>query len=245
MANRKHYHFDMMVSVGYVDDHAFNHKFGAVPAMSVNQTGTVWDVSDTLYPWDALDTPAVVNVERNNVADDGKTVVVQGLDADFNPVEDTIVIDGADTLGTVLFHRVNRAFVTNGGATNNVGNIDIEAGAAGGVTVACITANLGQTLMAVYTVPAGKTGYIYQGTATAQASADGTGFMMVRYGGQTTFRVGHTFEVDGAGGQYLYDFAFPIPVPEKSDIDIRITTRSNNGRYTAALDILLVDNDEA
>ena len=244
MANRKHYHFDMMVSGGYVADHTFNHKFGAVPAMSVNQTGTIWDVSDTLYPWDALDTPAVVNVERNNVADDGMTVVVQGLDADFNPIEDTIVIDGADTLGTVLFHRVNRAFVTNGGTTN-VGDIDIEAGAAGGTTVARITAGMGQTLMAVYTVPAGKTGYIYQGTATAQASADGTGFMMVRYDGQTAFRVGHTFEVEGGGGQYLYDFAFPIPVPEKSDIDIRITTRSNNGRYTAALDILLVDNDEA
>ena len=243
MANRKHYHFDMMVSGGYVSDHSFSHKFGAVQSLSTNTTGTVWDVDDTLYPWDALDTPAVVNVERNDVADDGGTVVVQGLDGDFNPVEDTIVINGADTLGTVLFHRVNRAFVTNGGTTN-VGNIDIEAGAAGGTTVARITAELGQTLMAVYTVPAGKTGYLYQGTATAQASADGTGFMMVRYAGQSTFRVGHTFEVEGQGGQYLYDFAFPIPVPEKSDIDIRITTRSNNGRYTAAFDILLVDNED-
>ena len=241
MANRKHYHFDMMVSGGYVSDHSFNHKFGAVPSMSQNETGTVWDVSDTLYPWDALDTPAVVNVERNSPSDDGKTVVIQGLDGDFNPVEDTIVIDGANTLGTVLFHRVNRAFVTNGG-TSNVGDIDIEAGAAGGTTVARITADLGQTLMAVYTVPAGKTGYLYQGTATAQAGADGTGFMMVRYGGQSTFRVGHTFEVDGDGGQYLYDFAFPIPITEKSDIDVRIATRTNNGRYTAAFDILLVDN---
>ena len=240
MANRKHYHFDMMVSGGYVSDHSFNHKFGAVPEMSQNETGTVWDVNDTLYPWTALDTPAVVNIERNDVADDGHTVTVQGLDADYNFVEDTIVINGADTLGTVLFKRVNRAFCTAGGVTNT-GNIDIEAGAAGGTTVARITAGLGQTLMAVYTVPAGKTGYLYQGTSTAQAGADGTGFMMVRYFGQDTFRVGHTFEVDGDGGQYLYDFAFPIPIPEKSDIDIRINTRTNNGRYTAAFDILLVE----
>lgn len=243
MANRKHYHFDMMVSGGYVSDHSFNHKFGAVPAMSQNTKGTVWDVNDTLYPWTALDTPAVVNVERNNVADEGHTVTVQGLDADYNFVEDTIVINGADTLGTVLFKRVNRAFCTAGGATNT-GNIDIEAGAAGGTTVARITAGKGQTLMAVYTVPAGKTGYLYQGTATVQASADATGDMMVRYFGQDTFRVGHTFEVSGTGGQYLYDFAFPIPIPEKSDIDIRATVRSNNARLTAAFDILLVDNDE-
>ena len=37
-------------------------------------------------------------------------------------------------------------------------------------------------------------------------------------------------------------FGVPIPLPEKSDIDVRIVTRSNNGRYTAAFDILLVDN---
>ena len=243
MANRKHYHFDMMVSGGYVSDHSFNHKFGAVPAMSQNTQGTVWDINDTLYPWTALDTPAVVNVERNNVADEGHTVTVQGLDADYNPVEDTIVINGADTLGTVLFKRVNRAFVSNGGSSNT-GNIDIEAGAAGGTTVARITAGKGQTLMAVYTVPAGKTGYLYQGTATVQANADATGDMMVRYFGQDTFRVGHTFEVSGTGGQYLYDFAFPIPIPEKSDIDVRARVRSNNARFTAAFDILLVDNDE-
>ena len=230
-----------MVSGGYVSDHSFNHKFGAVPEMSRDTTGTVWDVDDTLYPWAALDTPSVVNVERNDAADEGHTVTVQGLDADYNPVEDTIVINGANTLGTVLFKRVNRAFCADGGATNT-GNIDIEAGAAGGTTVARITAGKGQTLMAVYTVPAGKTGYIYQGTATVQAGADATGDMMVRYFGQDTFRVGHTFEVSGTGGQYLYDFAFPIPIPEKSDIDIRAIMRSNNARLTAAFDILLVDN---
>ena len=244
MANRKHYHFDMMVSGGYVSDHSFNHKFGAVPSMSVNTTGTVWDVDDTLYPWTALDTPAVVNVERNDPADNGLMVTVQGLDENYEPAEDTIEITGADQTGTQLFRRVNRAFVTDGSSTN-AGNIDIEAGAAGGTTVARITALQGQTLMACYTVPAGKTGYLYQGVCTAEASADGTGSMMVRYFGQDTFRIGHTFEVSGAGGEYHYDFAFPIPIPEKSDIDVRITTRSNNGRYTAAFDILLVDNEEA
>ena len=47
-------------------------------------------------------------------------------------------------------------------------------------------------------------------------------------------------EVSGAGGQYLYEFTFPIPIPEKSDIDVCITTRTNNGRYTAAFDLLLI-----
>ena len=123
--------FRQNVAMGKVRGASTVHKFGAVPAMSQNQDGTIWDVNDTLYPWAALDTPAVVNVERNNPSDNGLFVTVQGLDENYKVAEDTIEITGADQVGTQLFRRVNRAFVTDGASTN-VGNIDIEAGAAGG-----------------------------------------------------------------------------------------------------------------
>ena len=242
MANRKYYDFDMMVSGGYISDHTFNHKFGAVDGIGNNTTGTVWDIPNQLYPWTALDTPAVVNVERNNVGDNGITVTVQGLDGDYLEVSEDIVISGADQVGTQLFKRVNRAFIS--GATTNAGDIDIEAGAAGGTTVARIQAGLGQTLMAVFTVPAGKTAYIHRITATAQDGKDATGWMYVReVNGVTAFRIKHTWEFYGDAGQYHYDFAFPLPVSEKSDIDMRVTTRDKNGRYTIAFDVLLVGND--
>ena len=241
MANRKYYDFDMMVSGGYISDHTFNHKFGAVDGIGNNTTGTVWDIPNQLYPWTALDTPAVVNVERNNADDNGITVTVQGLDGDYLEVSEDIVISGADQVGTQLFKRVNRAFIS--GATTNAGDIDIEAGAAGGTTVARIQEGYGQTLMSVFTVPAGKTAYIHRITATAQDGKDATGWMYMReVNGVTAFRIKHTWEFYGNGGQYHYDFAFPLPVSEKSDIDMRITTRANNGRYTIAFDVLLVDN---
>lgn len=233
--------FYLEVAQGLISGYSFNHKFGAVPNMSNRTTGSVWDVDNTIYPWAALDTPAVVNVERNNASDNGLIVTVQGLDTNWDYVEEDITITGADQVGTTLFRRVNRAFVTDTGTTN-IGNIDIEAGAAGGTTVARITAGQGQTLMAVYTIPAGKTGYLLKGNASAEANKDASGFMYVRYSGQTTFRVGHTFEFAGIGGPYDYEFTVPIPIPEKSDIDVRATTRDNNGRYTVAFDILLVDN---
>jgi hypothetical protein len=61
--------------------------------------------------------------------------------------------------------------------------------------------------------------------------------------GVTAFRIKHTWEFYGDAGQYHYDFAFPLPVSEKSDIDMRVTTRDKNGRYTIAFDVLLVGND--
>ena len=243
MANRKHYNLKQMVVAGYSADHTFNHKFGAVPQLSINTTGSVWDISNSLYPWTALDTPAIVNVERNDADDNGLVVTIQGLDSDWNYQEEQITITGADQVGTKLWRRVNRAFVTSGTATVNVGDIDIEAGAAGGTTVARITANLGQTLMSVYTIPAGHIGYLYHGTMTVQANADATGFMFIRRNTVgTTFRVAHTFEVSG-GSQYDYTFSFPPPIPEKSDIDVRAAVRSNNARVTAAFDVLLVENN--
>ena len=233
--------FYLEVAQGLIAGYSFNHKFGAVPSMSSGATGTIWDINDTLYPWDALGTGSIVNVERNNVADTGLTVTVQGLDENYEFAEESIEITGADQTGSQLFTRVNRAFVVDAGG-ENTGNIDIEAGAAGGTTVARITAGYGQTLMAVYTIPAGKTGYVLHGTATGSSDTDAAGSMRVRYFGTDTFRVGHAFELQLRGGQYDYTFAVPIPVPEKTDIDVRAIMRSNNKRITAAFDILLVDN---
>jgi len=56
------------------------HKFGAVPAMSQNQTGTIWDVNDTLYPWSAFYTAGVLTIPAVNASDNGHVITVQGLD---------------------------------------------------------------------------------------------------------------------------------------------------------------------
>ena len=68
--------------------------------------------------------------------------------------------------------------------------------------------------------------------------------MFVRYFGQDTFRIGHSFEVAGDGGQYFYKFAVPIRIPEKSDIDVRASVRSNNARITAAFDVILIEKTQ-
>ena len=225
--------FRLNVSRGLVKGAKHVHKFGAVLAMSQSTTGTVWDKNDTVYPWSAFNGSNTVVVTANT-ADDGKSITIVGLDSSYNEQEETVTIATGTATTTKQFIRVFRAY----SSANNANTISM---AVSGTEVARITTGKAQTLMAVYTIPAGKTGYLYKGACSAQASADGTGDMFVRYFGQTSFRVGHSFEVSGAGGPYVYDFACPIAIPEKSDIDVRITTRSNNGRYTAAFDLILVD----
>ena len=228
--------YGLGIAKGQFDDITHIHKFGAVPAMSQNQTGTIWDVNDTTYPWSTFDTAGTLSIPAVNASDNGKSIVLVGLDNDYlEPTETVTVSSSGATTTTQSFKRIFRAYVTNGSITN-VGDIVVQKG---GTTVATIKAGKAQTLMAVYTVPAGKTGYILKGVATCQAGADATGDMFVRYFGQDSFRVGHTFEVSGTGGEYLYDFGVPVKIPAKSDFDVRCSVRSNNARVTAAFDIIL------
>ena len=224
------------VAANHYDGLSHVHKFGAVPAMSQNQTGTIWDVNDTNYPWASFASAGTLSVPAVNASDNGKTIRILGLNASYDEIQEDVTVSSSEATATTnSFIRVFRAFVTNGSATN-VANINVQKG---GTTVLRITAGKGQTLMAIYTIPAGYSAYILKGTATCQDGADATGDMFVRYFGESAFRVGHSFEVSGDGGQYMYDFGIPLRIPEKSDIDIRASVRSNNARLTAAFDMLL------
>ena len=232
--------WELNVSRGKVRGASQIHKFGATPSQSINTTASVWDKGDTLYPWSAFDTPGVLVAAQVGAGDNGKHVTIEGLDENFELVSETFILSSAgDVTGTQTFKRVYRGYVSSGDGTN-VGQLNFSRG---GTQVLRILADAGQTLMAIYTVPAGYTGYMYKGVATAQAGADATGFMYIRYNSVATiFRVGHTFEISG-GGEYEYDFSFPQEMPEKTDIDVRLQTRSNNGRFTAVFDMLLIKNE--
>lgn len=237
-AQGKNEEFMLQLARGHISNHTFLHKFGAVPAMSVSTTGTVWDINDTIYPWSAWNTAGTVTVGVVNASDNNKQITIQGLDSNYNYQEETITMSSsATTNSTKSFIRLNRGFIVDG--STNIGDILVSKG---GTTVLKITAGKGQTLMSVYTIPADKTGYLTQGACSIQKGGDATGDMFIRYFGSSSFRVGHSFEVQGEGGPYIYKFTVPIRIPEKSDIDVRAVVRSNNSRVTAAFDLILIDN---
>lgn len=233
-------HDRLAIAKGEVNGHSGVHKFGAVPAMSQNQSGTIWDINDTNYPWSSLTSASTLTVPAVNASDNGKEITIIGLDANYAEQSEVISVSSAGSVTTTKsFLRVYRAYMYNG-STTNVGDINIQVS---GTTVARISSDKGQTLMAVYTVPAGYIAYLTKGVCSCQAGADATGDMYIRYGGQSAFRIGHSFEVSGAGGQYIYDFDVPVAIPEKSDIDVRARVRSNNARITAAFDLILMRNE--
>jgi hypothetical protein len=224
------------------------HKFGAVPSMSQDTNGTIWDENDTVYPWATIDANGVLTVsvvESNNesntsTAQDGDTVEIQGLDGNYNLQIETVTISGSSATTINNFKRVFRArFIAATGFDPNTKRILIKSGV---TTVAKILEDLGQTLMSVYTIPAGFTGYLMRLDVTAQGTATGSFKLFARPGGVGSFQLKHVAEVNGVGGPYQLEYPIPQSFPEKTDIDARMHTQSNNGRYTCTFDILLVDN---
>jgi len=231
------------IARGLVKDTTSIHKFGAVPEMSNGTTGTIWDVNDTAYPWSAFDTANTVSIATTAsngstvTTDSGLSVTVVGLDENYQDVSETLTISGSTATGSQLFSRVFRAFAIDGSTNTSQIRMSVNA-----TEVARINIGLAQTLMSVYTIPAGYIGYLTQGIASIESGGDATINMFIRYFGQQSFRVGHSGEVVGTGGPYNYKFTVPIAIPEKSDIDVEATVRSNNSRVTAAFDIVLIKN---
>jgi hypothetical protein len=88
-------------------------------------------------------------------------------------------------------------------------------------------------------VPAGFTAHLTQAVMTIQNGADGAGTFLFRVPGDRFF-IAHTFEV--ASSEYTYTFTYPFAFPEKSDLDVRVSVRSNNAQVTSAYDLILVKN---
>lgn len=223
--------FSINIARGIVKGTSSNHKFGAVPQMSNAASGTIWDVNDTVYPWDAYDVANTAVIPAVDVGDNGKTVTVQGLDQDYNYVEEDFVVSSAGaTTGGVQFSRINRAFISAG--IDNTANVNITYN---GTTVARIGAGNGQTLMSVYTVPAGTDAFLLK--FVSSASADASLFFRRRNFNENAFRIAHTGELVNF---YEYEFEVPLKFSEKTDIDVRATTGTNNARITCCFDIVLI-----
>ena len=219
------------------------HKFGrnTSPANGVEET--VWDGS-TLYPWSTWGAGAdTVYLKSSATGDESKTIFIQGLDADFNLQSETVTLNAADsTVGVASANTYVRLFrMYNPGSVPFVGNVGAHYASAGGTLVARILIDQGQTLMAVYTVPAGHTAYLmkydFSGSANAAIASR---LLFCEPGG--VFRIQHSGAV--YGGEYTYAFEIPLAIPEKTDIDLRLTASSGSATLGANFNLLVVKANE-
>lgn len=224
------------------------HKFGRNPSVG-GTPETIWMYGGTYTYLTSASTVYVSGADaQDSAAGTGaRTVTVQGLDANYNEIEETLTVDGA--VSTQSFLRVHRAFVASAGSLQtNKGNVLVSTGAGGGGTVLAdigtvgtgVTFGLGQTNLALYTIPAGKTGYLTNWNVGVGAYNDAvTATLYTRETGNgLIFRTRDVMDVPGGLHQRIYQV--PFALIEKTDIEVRaIATTGTN--MSSTFDIILFD----
>jgi len=224
------------ISRGAISQSFTLHKFGANFDIDQNtDPESVW-TGGGLYPWASLSSAQTIYCISTS-ASDTATLSIEGLDANYNELTEVVTLTGTTAVATTnTFIRVFRMTYQDGA---NVGDITARVTSASGTIVAKIDAGYAQTLMAVYTVPAGFTGYLLSVDATIDGTKNCQVLMYQRLFGKP-FRIAHIAESDG---HYRYDFVAPLAIPEKTDIDIRVDQVSgNDARVTANFDLVIIKN---
>lgn len=233
--------FELQVARGLVQGHKTLFKFGNNPD-SNGSLETVWSHS-SLYVYPTAAT--VMKVSSTSADDNGtgtgaRTVLVAGLDANYNEASETVTLTGqTPVLTTTVFIRVFRSYVVSAGSggtaagTIYVGDGTVTAGVPATV-YAEIPLGENQTLMAMWTVPAGYTFYMYRGSFSAasnNAAQYVLGKFMVRpLGG--VFR--NAADVTANSNVIQYDFEIPLAIPEKADIEARVIALAGTNFYITA-----------
>ena len=231
------YPYFLQVSRGLVDGHKRVFKFGYNADID-DATETVWDTGGTYtYPSSAVTMTAT---SSSGATDSGVQVTIQGLDTNYDELSEEVTLDASGTATTTgSFLRVYRAFVS--GSTASAGNITITNSS---TTYAYIASGEQQTLMAIWTVPAGYTAYLMSTHVTVfteQNNKVGTVNVMARRL-NGVFRTADKFDVfqDSVTQNYIC----PVPFPEKTDLEVRAIASSSNAdlKIAAGLDILYIEN---
>jgi len=230
--------FDLQVARGQIQGHSTVNIYGF--QVSVTTTNIpVWEVAGAYaYPASAT-TMNLVSTVNSGPDLSGTTVLIQGLDANYAVISETVALTGTTVaVTTKSYLRITNMTVTAGAPT---GTITLK-NLANSVTYAQINPSIGRTQMAIYTVPAGYTFYLSR--IDAYTSANGSSADWIQYRNVATSSAGVTTLSQQAPftNTYHAQRVMPRPFPEKTDIQLQAKTSANTHAVSIAAEGYLVKN---
>lgn len=244
-------HTDLAISRGHSQGYRTLYKFGYNPDVDT-QEETVWGNSGD-YVW--LDSAVTMFVSSTSANDNGtgtgaRTILIQGLDEDYNEIEETITLNGQTQVATQLSYlRIYRSFVTLAGSDEGTSGVIYigSSGATGGVPNTTVYASISignQTQIAAYTVPAGYTLYIDEINFTAAVS-QAQKLVHCKFNSRdyesNVFRTRFVQVIQS--NQLIQSFKYPQGFAEKTDLECRVSTDTNNTAIGASFQGVLIKNE--
>ena len=228
--------FDVQVARGQIDGHSTLNIYGYQTAVTTTFI-PVWE-NATAYTYPV----AAMTMYLAGTAGDTASILISGLDASYNQISETLVLNGATQVATTKqYFRINGMQVTAGSSTNPAGAVVLTD--SGATTVyAKMNSGIGKTQASIYTVPAGYTFFLSR--ADANTSFNGNNANYVTYRNYTVSSTGVVNVVQQApfSGNYHTQRVMPRPFSEKTDIQIQCATSTGTAAVNVAIEGWLIKN---
>lgn len=243
--------FYLEVSKGNITGHTLMHKFGNNDTVGTSYED-IWGGGSI---WMPPTTARIHQITSGSINDDeggsgAEKVQVYGLDNNFELQDEEVILNGTGNVATAnTYTMIHRMIVTqsNNGANDsfNAGIITATADTDGTVT-AQIDVGMNQTLMAIYQIPAGKTGYLLDFYATISEASPAANGVTVRLFVQPwgfPWATKELFAIQRAGSSSReFGHRAPDSFLAKTIIKMQAMVDSNSSGVSAGFDILLVDD---
>lgn len=228
---------------------SITNKFGVNPSIdTASVPEDVWDGGGTYTGWaTSAETVQVFSASGNDTSagTGARTVVVIGLDANYNVISETVTLNGVTPVTTsnsyIRMHTARVASAGSGGV--NAGILTFRQSTTTANVFLNMVVGSNQTFSTNYTVPAGYTAYLRRLTASVGkvAAVLVEGSVWTRTFGEV-FRARRPFFISDTVP--LVDTIFGgLIFTQKTDIIVRITSCSKNSTgVNAGYDLLLVKN---
>lgn len=239
--------FGLQVARNQIQGHSGIIIFGYNPDLDTSEE-SIWPDGGTIpHPTVA----SVLKVSSSDANDTSagtgaRTVLISGLDGDYNTVTETVILNGQTAVNTTnSFLYVNAFYVvTAGSGGQNAGVIYAGTGTVtAGVPATIydlIAAGYNNRTTAHYCVPAGYTGYMVNGLITAGQASGSTSVTayLKQHGPDGILRVGAVTTLNNGSVEYHFDPCYVIP--EKNCVGATAIGSAANNSVSAYLNIILI-----
>lgn len=233
--------FDLQVARGQITGHTAIFRSGYSSNVTSTQT-TIWPRASTYtFPVSA----SVMTLSSGTSGDVGQVVLVQGLDANYNAISETIVLNGQTAVNSVnSYFRINNMVVLSDSPTGPIyfGTGTVTAGVPANI-YGFIASGDNSMLAAIYTVPAGHTLYIQGGSASA-ALANQSKIITINFNSIVNGVDYRAAKIVTSGGYQYFPYTPPIAIAEKTDLlDTVVSTDTQPGSVAVNLTGVLIKNN--
>lgn len=233
-------------------------KFGENPAIPDEGAGVIWEYGGE-YIYDVDSTAPIKYLSSSNALDVGQTITISGLDSLGELTTQNIITTGQTnaTLTTPLWRVFRMENISKFAVGDVVGMLYCHTDASptagvptGSAIRAMINDGNNQTLMSVYTVPAGYVGFLFRGelglglsgnqqTTSEYVRAE---YRSRRFGSILRVKKRITLSLNG-NSNYQDSRSFPDVIPALTDVQLRVVYASEASVVWGTFDMLIFKED--